>query len=120
MFYAPHSRYTTVKAEDIEKNSRLEILAVSEEAGVYLVVADGGKQIFVTGHSEYDGDTLQKEYIRDKEAGINPKIPAHYFPNDDDTKTPVVTWRSHANVLYSNWLNYYVYQTTPYNLDELS
>jgi len=120
VFYAPHSRYTTVKAEDIEKNSRLEILAVSEEAGVYLVVADGGKQIFVTGHSEYDGDTLQKEYIRDKEAGINPKIPAHYFPNDDDTKTPVVTWRSHANVLYSNWLNYYVYQTTPYNLDELS
>ena len=120
VFYAPHSRYTTIKAEDIEKDPRLEILAVSEEAGVYLVVADGGKQIFVTGHSEYDGDTLQKEYLRDKEAGINPKMPAHYFPDDDDTKTPIVTWRSHANVLYSNWLNYYVYQTTPFDLDELS
>ena len=115
-FWVPHSRHTTVLREDIEKVPELKILASSEEAGVYLVMSNQGKHIFVTGHSEYDADTLQREYIRDKNLGLPIKIPANYFPDDDDTKEPVVCWRSHANLLFSNWLNYFVYQTTPYDI----
>jgi homoserine O-succinyltransferase len=118
-FMVPHSRNTTVDRKDIEKEPALKILASSEEAGVYAISTDNGKQIFITGHSEYDAGTLRKEYMRDKNAGIEIDMPKNYFPGDDDTKEPLVTWRSHANLLYSNWLNYFVYQTTPYNLDEI-
>ena len=118
-FLVPHSRHTTVLREDIEKVPELRILASSEEAGVYAVIADHGKQIFITGHSEYDAETLKKEYVRDKTAGLPIEVPVNYFPNDDDTKEPVVTWRSSANLLYSNWLNYFVYQTTPYDIEEI-
>ncbi len=115
-FWAPHSRHTTVYREDIEKVPELKILASSEEAGVYAVMSKGGRQIFVTGHSEYDQDTLEKEYLRDKNAGLPISVPANYYPDDDDTKEPIVRWRSHANLLFSNWLNYFVYQTTPYDI----
>lgn len=118
-FPVPQSRYTTVKREDIEKAPELKILASSDEAGVYIVTTENGKQIFVTGHSEYDTDTLKNEYLRDKDAGISIKIPKNYFPDDDITKQPLNTWRSHANLLYSNWLNYFVYQTTPYDIEEI-
>ena len=118
-FMVPHSRHTTVLKEDIEKVPELKILSTSEKAGVYVVATDKGRQIFVTGHSEYDADTLNKEYLRDKNAGLPIKVPENYFEDDDDTKPPKVTWRSHANLLYSNWLNYFVYQTTPYNIDEI-
>ncbi len=118
-FLVPHSRHTTILREDIEKVPALRILASSEEAGVYAIIADHGKQIFITGHSEYDADTLNKEYVRDKNAGLPIEVPVNYFPNDDDTKPPLVTWRSSANLLYSNWLNYFVYQTTPYDLEEI-
>ena len=116
-FMVPHSRHTTIKQEDIEKVPELRIISVSEEAGVYALATDGGKQIFVTGHSEYDPDTLKREYMRDKNAGLKIKVPVNYFPDDDDTKEPLVSWRSHANLIYSNWLNYYVYQVTPYEID---
>ena len=112
----PHSRYTTVPRERIAAEKRLKILAESEEAGVYAVSNDGGRQIFITGHSEYDADTLKSEYLRDKAAGIAPEQPAHYFPGGDDTREPVCTWRSGASLLYSNWLNYFVYQETPYSI----
>lgn len=118
-FWVPHSRNTTVLREDIEAVENLRIIASSEEAGVYAVTTPNGKQIFITGHSEYDGETLKNEYNRDLAAGINPKIPKHYFPNDDPTQEPVVRWRSHANLLYSNWLNYFVYQTTPYDISTI-
>lgn len=118
-FYAPHSRYTEVRADDIRKNKELEILAESEEAGVYLISTKGGRRIFVTGHAEYDADTLALEYKRDLEKGINPHIPKHYFPDDNPSKTPVVRWRSHANLLFSNWLNYFVYQITPYDIEAI-
>lgn len=118
-FWVPHSRHTTVRREDIEKVPDLKILASSEEAGVYAVSTERGKQIFITGHSEYDPDTLKKEYLRDKNAGLDIEVPKNYFPNDDDTKEPIVRWRSHANLIYSNWLNYFVYQLTPYNIDEI-
>lgn len=118
-FYAPHSRYTEVKREDIEKVEGLEILSESDEAGIYIVSALNGRQIFVTGHSEYDQLTLKAEYDRDVARGLNPKIPANYFPDDDPKKLPVVRWRAHANLLFANWLNYYVYQETPYDLNEL-
>ena len=120
VFHAPHSRYTTVKREDIEKVPELKILSYSEEAGVHIVTAKEGKQIFITGHSEYDGDTLKNEYLRDLSVGINPEVPEHYFPNDDPTKEPIVNWRSHANLLFSNWLNYFVYQSTPYDLTAIA
>ena len=97
----------------------LRILSSSDKAGIYTVTTKNGKQIFVTGHSEYDADTLNKEYVRDKKAGINPKIPEHYFPGDDDTKPPVITWRGHATLLFTNWLNYFVYQTTPYDITQI-
>lgn len=116
VFYAPHSRYTTVDREDIEKVKELKILSTSEKAGVYAVATKNGKQIFITGHSEYDAGTLNKEYVRDKNAGLNPSVPENYFPDDDDTKPPLLTWRAHATLLFSNWLNYFVYQTTPYDI----
>ncbi len=120
VFFAPHSRYTTVSEEDILKVSELEILAASKEAGVYAVSSLDGKQIFIMGHSEYDPQTLNNEYIRDKNAGLDTPVPANYFPNDDDTRRPLVRWRAHGNLLYSNWLNYYVYQTTPYDITKIS
>ena len=115
-FWVPHSRHTTVEREDIEKIPGLRVLASSEEAGVYAVMSKEGRQIFITGHSEYDSDTLKREYVRDKNLGLPIHVPVNYFPNDDDTQEPVVRWRSHANLLYSNWLNYFVYQTTPYDI----
>ena len=119
IFYVPHSRYTTVSRKEIEGTKGLRVLASSEKAGVYAVSTPKGRQIFLTGHSEYDVDTLNKEYTRDKKAGINPSIPEHYFPNDDDTKAPVLSWRAHATLLFTNWLNYFVYQTTPYDLNDI-
>ena len=118
-FYVPHSRYTTVKREDIENIPLLKVLASSEEAGVYAIITPGGKQVFLTGHSEYDADTLEKEYKRDKALGINPKVPKNYYPGDDDTKAPMLTWRAHATLLFTNWLNYFVYQTTPYDIGKI-
>jgi len=116
VFWAPHSRHTTVYREDIEAVPGLRVLASSPKAGVYAVASKEGRQIFVTGHSEYDPDTLQKEYLRDKNLGLPIHVPENYFPNDDDTQPPVVRWRGHANLLFSNWLNYFVYQTTPYDI----
>lgn len=116
VFWAPHSRHTTVLREDIEKIPGLKILASSKDAGVYAVMSKGGRQIFVTGHSEYDAETLKTEYVRDKNQGLEIAVPQNYFPNDDDTKAPIVRWRGHANLLFSNWLNYFVYQTTPYDI----
>ena len=115
-FWVPHSRHTTVNREDIEGIPGLKILASSDKAGVYAVMNKEGRQIFVTGHSEYDPDTLLKEYLRDKNAGLPIHVPENYFPGDDDSKYPIVRWRGHANLLFSNWLNYFVYQTTPYDI----
>lgn len=115
-FWVPHSRHTTVYREDIEAIPGLKILASSEKAGVYAVMNREGRQIFVTGHSEYDPDTLRTEYFRDKNQGLPIHVPENYFPNDDDTQDPLVRWRGHANLLFSNWLNYFVYQTTPYDI----
>ena len=115
-FWVPHSRHTTVCRDDIERISCLKVLASSEEGGVYAVMSKGGRQIFVTGHSEYDADTLEKEYLRDKNLGLPIHVPENYYPNDDDTQPPMVRWRGHANLLFSNWLNYFVYQTTPYDI----
>lgn len=120
IFYAPHSRHTEVREEDIAKVPELEILADSKEAGVYIVTVAKGKRIFVMGHSEYDANTLKNEYERDLAKGMNPKIPAHYFSKNDPTKKPVVRWRSHAHLLFANWLNYFVYQITPYNIDDIN
>ncbi len=120
VFMVPHSRHTTVRREDIEKRPELKILASSEEAGVYISSTENGRQIFITGHSEYDPRTLEREYLRDKNAGLPIEVPRNYYPDDDDTKEPMVTWRSHANLLYANWLNYMVYQTTPYDLNQIS
>ena len=119
-FMVPHSRHTTVRREDIEKVDDLRILASSEEAGVYAVFTNMGRQIFITGHSEYDADTLKNEYLRDIAAGKPIEIPKNYFPDDDPTRPPLVRWRSSANLLFSNWLNYFVYQTTPYDLRSLT
>ncbi|MCY6957484.1 homoserine O-acetyltransferase MetA [Clostridium brassicae] len=117
-FYVPHSRYTEVKKEDIEKASELTILAESDEAGVYIIASKNGRQIFVTGHSEYDANTLKFEYDRDINLGEDIKIPKNYFKNDNPQNEPVVKWRGHGNLLFSNWLNYYVYQETPYSYVE--
>ena len=119
IFMVPHSRYTTVDRQAILDEPRLKILAESDVAGVYAVSTHGGQQVFITGHSEYDADTLLGEYLRDKRAGLNPKVPENYFPDDDDTRQPLCTWRSGANLLYSNWLNYFVYQATPYELEHV-
>lgn len=113
-FMAPHSRHTEILTEDIRAVKDLTILAESEEAGVFLVIADEGRKIFVMGHPEYDRLTLHKEYIRDKEKGLPIELPVNYYPNNDENQKPRLQWRSHGNTLYSNWLNYYVYQTTPY------
>ena len=118
-FYAPHSRFTAVHREDIEKFDDLIILATSKMAGVYIAGRKDGRQFFVMGHAEYDRYTLANEYFRDINKGLNAKIPVNYFPNDNTSETPNLTWRAHANLLYTNWLNYYVYQQTPYDLSEL-
>ena len=119
VFNVPHSRHTTVLREDIEKVPQLKILAESDEAGVYAVMTENGKQIFITGHSEYDADTLKDEYLRDKAADKPIEIPKNYFPDDNPDLPPIVKWRAHANLLFSNWLNYFVYQKTPYDLNTL-
>lgn len=116
-FYAPHSRHTTVSRDAILNNKELTILAESEEAGIYIVMANEGKQIFVMGHPEYDRITLHNEYWRDKDKGLDIELPKNYYINDDDTTVPKLQWRAHCNNLYTNWLNYYVYQVTPYDLD---
>lgn len=115
-FLAPHSRYTTIRREDIEKSGKLTILAESDEAGVFLVMSEGGKEVFITGHPEYDRLSLAKEYERDLEKGIDIQTPTNYYPENDINKRPELTWRAHSNSLYSNWLNYVVYQRTPYEL----
>lgn len=118
-FYAPHSRYTEVRAADIAQCGQLEILAESDEAGVFLVASRDGRQVFITGHGEYERETLKAEYLRDRAKGLTDTFPLHYFPGDDPDKEPLMTWKSHANLLFSNWLNYCVYQETPYRLEEL-
>ncbi len=118
-FWVPHSRHTSVRREDIEKVSQLKILASSDEAGVYCVVTEKGKQVFVMGHSEYDPVTLKEEYDRDVKKGLPIKVPVNYFPEDNPEKEPIVRWRAHANLLYCNWLNYFVYQTTPYDINSI-
>ena len=115
-FLAPHSRYTEVDANEVKSCDGLKVLAESEEAGIYLCMSEGGKQIFVTGHPEYDRYTLDKEYKRDLNKGINPEMPVNYYPGNDPQSKPPLQWRSHSMCLYSNWLNYYVYQITPYQL----
>ena len=119
-FYAPHSRYTEITKDAIDKCPDIKILADSKEAGVYLAISKHGKQIFVFGHCEYDADTLAKEYFRDLEKGINPEIPANYFPDDNPSKTPKMKWRAHSALLFNNWVNYYLYQETPYDLNRIS
>ena len=118
-FFVPHSRHTEVRLEDIEKVPELDVLSVSEEAGVYIVADHDCRQFFVTGHSEYDPMTLANEYFRDRSKGMLIDKPAHYFPDGDETKSPVWNWRSHANLMFYNWLNYFVYQRTPYDLSTL-
>ncbi len=115
-FFVPHSRHTAVRRADIEAVPALQVLASSERAGVYAVYAREHKQIFITGHSEYDADTLEQEYRRDVAAGRPISVPENYYPDDDPSRPPLVTWRAHANLLFCNWLNYFVYQTTPYDL----
>ena len=119
VFMVPHSRHTTILREDVEAVRELKILASSKEAGIYAMATDQGRQVFITGHSEYDANTLEREYLRDKNAGLPIEIPKNYYPGDDDTQLPVMSWRAHANLLYSNWLNYFVYQNTPYDLSEI-
>lgn len=119
-FYVPHSRHTTVRRADIEKVPQLRILASSPEAGVYAVFTKGGRQIFIMGHSEYDADTLAQEYLRDKAAGKPIALPHNYFPCNDPQFEPVAIWRAHANLLYTNWLNYFVYQSTPYDISTIT
>ena len=115
-FYAPHSRYTEVSAEDIHNCNALKVVAESDEAGVFLCLTEDGRQIFVMGHPEYDRYTLDSEYKRDTLKGINPEIPINYYPENNPEKKPLMLWRSHSMLIYSNWLNYYVYQVTPYEL----
>ena len=119
VFYVPHSRYSEVRREDIEKIDGLKIIAESDESGIYMVMARGGREFFITGHSEYSPGTLDFEYHRDLEKGINPAIPANYYLNDDPTQQSIVRWRSHAKLLFSNWLNYFVYQETPYDIRDI-
>lgn len=117
-FYVPQSRHTDVRKEDIEREKDLVILSESKEAGVYLAASKDGKHVFVTGHSEYDAGTLKWEYDRDIQKGLDVKLPVNYFPNDDPTQEPRSTWKAHAHLLFSNWLNYYVYQVTPFELGQ--
>lgn len=118
-FSIPHSRHTEVRREDMERCAELDILAESDESGVSVVMARGGREIFLTGHSEYSPLTLDTEYKRDLGKGLPIEMPKHYYRNDDPSQAPVVTWRGHANLLFNNWLNYYVYQTTPYKLEDI-
>lgn len=118
-FFAPHSRYTTVLAEEVATVPELELMSVSDEAGVFIVKTENSRQFFITGHPEYDGDTLAREYFRDVDRGLDTALPENYFPADDPAKVPCVSWRSHAQLLYTNWLNYYVYQTTPYDMGRI-
>ncbi len=120
VFYVPHSRFTEVHAEDIAAVPELEIIAVSKESGIFAVKTEDSRRFFIMGHPEYDADTLAREYWRDIERGKKIAVPTNYFPNDDPSLPPVVTWRSAAQLFYTNWLNYYVYQTTPYDLDTLT
>ena len=115
-FYAPHSRHTEIRAEDVLKVPDLKLMAVSDEAGVYAVGNLDGSRFFVMGHSEYDAETLDTEYRRDLGKDLDPDIPRHYYPGDDPSKAPVLRWRAHSTLLYTNWLNYYVYQTTPFDI----
>ena len=119
LFYVPHSRHTTVLREDVLKHPEVSIFSESDEAGVFIAGARKGRQIFVTGHLEYDRETLKGEYDRDIAKGMKMDVPQHYYPDDDPTCTPIVNWRAHANLLFVNWLNYYVYQKTPFDLNEL-
>jgi len=118
-FMVPHSRHTTVSIHEIEAAQELTLLSTSKEAGFYLAISKDMKQVFVSGHSEYDANSLKNEYVRDMSRGMEPKVPHRYFPDDDPTQQPESTWKSHAHLLYSNWLNYYVYQNTPYKLEEI-
>lgn len=118
-FYAPHSRYSGIYSQEIENCPQLVLLANSEEVGPYLAASKDGRSIFVLGHGEYDAETLKNEYLRDIDRGLNPEIPKNYFDNDDPSLQPVSKWRSHAHLLFSNWLNYFVYQNTPYNLEDI-
>lgn len=118
-FFAPHSRHTEVRAEDIQAVPELTLLSVSEEAGVYIAASQLGKRVFVTGHSEYDPFTLRMEYERDVKKGMNVRVPCNYFPDDDPTREPLVVWRAHSNLLFQNWLNYCVYQETPYDAEKI-
>ena len=119
IFSMPHSRYTTVEKQDILNVPELELLSVSDKAGVFAVKSEDNHRFFITGHPEYDADTLALEYFRDVDRGLDIQVPYNYFPNDDPTQKPRITWRAHAQLLYSNWLNYYVYQTTPYDLSDI-
>ena len=119
VFYAPHSRHTTIRKEEVLKHKELRILAESEEAGVHIISNENGRQIFVLGHQEYDKETLATEYFRDVDKGLPIEVPRHYFEGDDPSKDPIFRWRSHASLLFTNWLNYYVYQETPYDLEKL-
>ncbi len=118
-FYAPHSRHSGVDKNEVLSVKNLKVLAESEKAGVYLIKSKDNSQVFITGHAEYDANTLKSEYERDKNLGLNPKVPENYFPNDNDTLQPIVNWRSHANLLFYNWLNYFVYQSTPFDVSEI-
>jgi homoserine O-succinyltransferase len=118
-YYVPHSRHTEIRKEDIDQVAELEIISTSEESGVNMLMAKNGRQFFITGHSEYSRDTLSNEYFRDLKKKLPIEIPKNYFPNDDPTEKPNMKWRSAANLLFTNWLNYYVYQETPYNLDDI-
>jgi homoserine O-succinyltransferase len=119
VFYAPHSRHTELHREDILREASLRLLSESAEAGVYMVMGRGGREFFITGHSEYSPETLHLEYMRDKGKGLPIALPRHYYAGDDSSKAPVVSWRSHAYLLFSNWLNYYVYQETPYHIEDI-
>ncbi|MBO5924947.1 MAG: homoserine O-succinyltransferase [Clostridia bacterium] len=119
VFNVPQSRNSGIDKEEILKVPDLKILSESDETGVYCVKTLDNRKVFITGHSEYDALTLEKEYLRDKRAGLNPDVPVNYYPNDDDTQAPMVTWRAHANLLFMNWLNYYVYQSTPYDVNSI-
>ena len=118
-FMVPHSRHTGLDMEQLKAAKGLKLLSASEEAGIFAISTENGKQIFITGHPEYDANTLKNEYDRDVAAGKPIEIPKNYFPQDDPTRDPLVSWRSHANLLYSNWLNYFVYQTTPYDITQI-
>lgn len=119
VFYVPHSRFSEVRREDIEKVPALRIIAESNESGIYMVMARGGREFFITGHSEYSPQTLDFEYHRDLEKGMNPDIPVNYYENNNPANPPIVRWRSHANLLFTNWLNYFVYQATPYDIRDI-